>query len=107
MTFHAHYEPEPTMGERLAEYARAHAVAAREDGRPCPCGGGGWVLSPFDTWERCPIHEGPHPADLEAEAEAEWEAERQARLEDLRARWRAAKGDPAERARLEALAAEV
>jgi hypothetical protein len=38
---------------------------------------------------------------------AEREAARQARLEELRAAWRSAKGDPAERARIEALAAKV
>lgn len=62
----AHYEPEPTTSERVKEYARAHAIAAKEDGRPCPCGGNGWILTPFDTWEPCMIHEqGPHPDEEE------------------------------------------
>ena len=64
-----HEEPLPTMGERVAEYARAHAIAADEDGRPCPCGTNGWILSPFDTWEPCPLHkQGPHPEDQEFES---------------------------------------
>ena len=31
----------------------------------CPCGGGGWLLSSFDTWEHCPFagHTGPHPEE--------------------------------------------
>lgn len=56
----------PTMSERLSEYARSHAIAAAEDGRPCPCGGRGWISTPFDTWEPCFIHrtaDSVHPQD--------------------------------------------
>ncbi len=64
-----HEDPLPTMSERVAEYARAHAIAADEDGRPCPGGTNGWILSPFDTWEPCPMHkQGPHPEDQEFES---------------------------------------
>lgn len=41
------------------------AIAIDEPNR-CPCSGSGWILSPFDTWEQCPIHfdcNKPHPEE--------------------------------------------
>lgn len=36
---------------------------ANPDPSLCRCGGSGWMLSAFDTWETCPVHtnRGPHP----------------------------------------------
>lgn len=30
--------------------------ASEEDPKDCPCHGGGWILSDWDTWEKCPVH---------------------------------------------------
>ena len=37
----------------------------------CACGGGGWLLSDYDTWHPCSFagHAGPHPEDWEQEQE--------------------------------------
>ena len=38
------------------------------DPEKCACGGGGWILSSFDTWEECPAHRGKkHPEDYDYE----------------------------------------
>lgn len=31
-------------------------LVAREDASECPCGGYGWLTSPFDTHHKCPRH---------------------------------------------------
>ena len=35
------------------------------DPEKCACGGGGWLLSDYDTWHPCSFagHEGPHPEE--------------------------------------------
>lgn len=52
-----------TMSERVNEYIRNHA---REDPEECLCRGSGWSLSPFDTWEHCPIHYTGQPGPEDA-----------------------------------------
>lgn len=42
-----------TIPDAINEY---RYNAANEDPRLCPCGGGGWVLSDWDTWHTCPVH---------------------------------------------------
>lgn len=63
-------------------------AAALENPSHCPCRGRGWMLSDFDTWHRCPIHEGlpnPDPEYLdEAETEAQAVAEAAMRLRNYR-----------------------
>jgi hypothetical protein len=44
---------------------------ADEDPSLCRCGGGGWILTPYDSWEPCGIHKGPHPEDVMYEQEME------------------------------------
>jgi hypothetical protein len=42
------------------------------DPEQCGCGGGGWILTDFDTWEECPCHRGMmHPDDYSPEYEGE------------------------------------
>ena len=62
--------------------AQRHCAAIRsgwdsdEDPKNCACHGGGWILSNYDTWEKCPLHEGRHPEDIAAEQdEAAWREE--------------------------------
>ena len=60
-----------TIQTAVVEHARN---AADPDPDRCPCGGGGWQLSDYDSWVKCPAHSGPHPdtygTDPEATAEA-------------------------------------
>lgn len=49
-----------TTAEAAREFAQN---SAEHDADLCACGGSGWVLSPYDTWESCPAHSGVHPDD--------------------------------------------
>lgn len=52
-----------TIGESIAERIRN---TAHHDPEVCECRGGGWMLSPWDTWNPCPAHPGmPHPEDYQ------------------------------------------
>lgn len=56
-------EAPATIGEAVAEWA---AYAPEEDPKRCPCHGSGWMLSDYDTWHRCYVHNNghiPHPED--------------------------------------------
>lgn len=33
-----------------------HQEHCKTDVNECVCSGGGWFLTDFDTWEKCPIH---------------------------------------------------
>jgi hypothetical protein len=49
---------------------------AESDVKHCACRGGGWMLSDYDTWHKCPIHydgqRHPEQADWEAEMADEY-----------------------------------
>lgn len=51
-----------TMRDAVDEYVRN---TRDEDPEKCSCGGGGWVLSDYDTWHVCHTHNTgqPHPED--------------------------------------------
>ena len=55
------------FSNEYTQYSYSHGNAAG-DGRAaedCKCGGGGWMLSEIDVWDKCPDHhEGQrHPED--------------------------------------------
>jgi len=69
------------------EAQREHAAisagwCSEEDPKDCACYGGGWILSDWDVWVKCPLHYkgGPDPetrmvlADGLAMWEKEWDA---------------------------------
>ena len=39
----------------------------------CPCRGGGWMLSPYDSWHQCPAHYNGqrYPEDYDEDEEEE------------------------------------
>lgn len=43
----------PTMGEQVTQWVGA---SVDTDPERCGCHGSGWVLSPLDSWEPCPVH---------------------------------------------------
>lgn len=56
--------------------ALSMGLASNENPKHCACHGGGWILSSYDTWVSCPMHQGIHPEDAMREAEHEaYEAE--------------------------------
>lgn len=56
MNLHDDDTDQYTLAECVNDYARAHAYAALADGTDCPCHEGGWILNPYDFWQKCPCH---------------------------------------------------
>jgi hypothetical protein len=57
------------MSEAVQEFARN---VSHPNPEKCACHGGGWILSPMDTWETCRLHfnkdKHPHPEDFDYDA---------------------------------------
>lgn len=52
-----HYDDNvATLAEQIAAYPAQVAFAALEDGKECQCRECGWILTPYDSWEPCPVH---------------------------------------------------
>ena len=51
------------MSWQMADIRNISLWETSPDPAQCICGGSGWWLTPFDTWERCAYsaHVGPHP----------------------------------------------
>jgi hypothetical protein len=64
---HCEAESGPAYGSGAywAQEAALGAQWAREDGKPCPCNGSGWLNTNIDTWVRCGCGVKPtrHPED--------------------------------------------
>lgn len=37
------------------------AIWVHEKAEHCGCRGGGWHSTDYDSWHKCPHHDGPHP----------------------------------------------
>ena len=51
------------MSWQMADIRNISLWETSPDPAQCICGGSGWWLTPFDTWESCAYsaHVGPHP----------------------------------------------
>lgn len=67
------HAPAPSIAEDVHNWVYG---SAHPDAELCPCHGGGWMLSDYDTWESCPCHKsGPHPESQMEEALEEFYAD--------------------------------